>query len=130
MSSQTQQLRAYTHQQVTIVANTCESPPIDGRNFFTLQIHTPAVWTASAVGIKVSPVENTLYKTLYSQEVGAVRTTSAIVRVGVCSVGPNNVYVLPHAVEGSAWFKLWSHDGSGVDEDQAADRVLGISLKG
>lgn len=127
MTTEITQTRAFTHLLVTIVDSTCESEPIDVRPFHTMQVHIPAGWTAAALGIKVSPVENTTFKPLY---VLPYRHSTPIIRPEICSVSPNTVYQFQPGVAGSGFVRLWSNDGAGVNEDQAADRVLGVSLKG
>jgi len=127
MTTEITQTRAFTHLLATIVDSTCESPAIDVRPFHTMQVHMPAAWTAAALAIKVSPVKNTLFKPLYVQP---SRHTVPVIRPEISSVTANTVYQFQLGIAGSGFVKLWSHDGVGADENQAADRVLGISLKG
>ena len=127
MTQQVRQTRAFTHQLVSIVDNTCESAPIDVRAFHTMQVHIPAAWTAAVLGVKVSPVKDTTFKPLY---VMPYRHTVPLIRPEICSVTAGQVYQFPAGIAGSGFIRLWSGDGVGGDEDQTADRVLGVSLKG
>ena len=127
MTTEITQTRAFTHQLVTIVDNTCLSPPIDVRPYHTMQVHIPAAWTAATLGVKVSPVENTTFKPLY---IAPYRHTLPLIRPEICSVTAGQVYQFPGGIAGSGFVRLWSGDGLGGDEVQTDDRVLGVSLKG
>jgi len=127
MTMSTRQRREFKHLLATIVINTCESAPIDLREFHTMQVHIPAGWTAAALGIKVSPVEDTVFKPMY---VRPCRLTTPIIRPEICSVSANTAYQFPLEIGGSGFIRLWSNDGAGVDENQTAERVIGVSLKG
>jgi len=117
--------RQFAHLQVTFKNATCETEPFDLREFECLQVYMPSAWTAASLGMKVSPVLNTTFKTLYATDV----CCTTAVYVQCASVQANGAYTFPEAAKCSAYVRLWSHK-SGVDENQGAERVVGVSLKG
>lgn len=124
--------RYFHHAQATIVASTCESTPVDMREYRTLQLHAPAALTAAEFGLKVSQQSNTLFKPLYAMQFHSLglATYPAVLH----SMGPNQVHQFPAGVEGSGFVKIWSMNTTagraGQDINQAAVVIFGVSLKG
>jgi len=121
--------KQYTHGQVSIVANTCESNPIDMREYETIQVFMPDAWTPAALGVKVSPMPDTLYKPLHAQVTDY--SLGPMADVVLSSVAANNAYTFDwNFMGGCGYIRLWSRDKDGNDVDQAATRVIGYALKG
>jgi len=121
------QRRGFAHLNITISKDTCESGPVDMREFSSLVAAVPSAWTAAALGLKVSPVLDTTFLPLH------IRTTHAS---GVTllsqhhSVTASQAYIYSDEMLGGAgWVRFWSQ-AAGADVNQAAARVLGVSKKG
>lgn len=127
MTQKVRMERFYTRAQVTIVKNTCESNPLDVRGADSIHVHLPGSWTAASLGVKVSPVENTVYKPLYREVSNSLGPTILVL---CSSVTANRAYALPPEACNSGFIKLWSCTPAGADVNQAADRVIGVSMKG
>lgn len=121
--------RQYVHLPVTICKDTCESSAFDMREYDgkSLQALLPGTWTAAALAVKVSPVLNTTFRPLYVGTMNNTLMTTAL--VGCNSVAASKAYQLT-GLGGAGFVRLWSHDGSEGDEDQAAERVVGVCFKG
>jgi hypothetical protein len=83
----------------------------------------PATWTAAVIGFKHCSTETGTYQPLYTTD-GSAQT---LVEMTVAASGD---YVLPDAVFGCAFIKIWSTDGNGSDTNQAGARTFGLNLKG
>jgi hypothetical protein len=80
----------------------------------------PAAWTAASIGFQVSDSPSGTYYPLYDDGGTLVQISGPAV---------DNAYSIPAEVFGAAWVKLWSQDGAAVDENQGAERTLGVILK-
>jgi hypothetical protein len=124
MTQQVALRRAFTHAQVTIVVNTCESGALDVRDFPIVQVRVPDTWTGASLGIKVAPVKDTVFQPLLTESAGKT------ILVQCSSVQAGRTYTLPAAAGASGFIRIWSQNYSGVNVNQGAARVLGVTLKG
>ena len=105
---------------VTIAIGTALSDTIDFRDMAGAMLHMPAEWTAADIGFYISPtgVADT-FQPLYDE-------LNAIVMIDGATAGRS--YALPAEVFAAHYVQLWSQN-AGVSENQAADRVIQLSLK-
>ena len=85
-------------------------------------VGVPSVWTAAAIGFKVSTEQAGTFVPLRSE-------TGAIVEITGVQAAAAAWYKLPDALKGAMWVKLWSQT-AGVDTNQAAARSLQVMAKG
>lgn len=106
---------------VTIESGQALSDTFDFRDMAGAILHMPAAWTAADIGFYVSPTGVAgSFQPLYDD-------VNAIVQVDGPTAGSS--HVIPAEVFAAHYVQLWSQN-AGVDENQAADRVIQLSLKG
>lgn len=85
----------------------------------SMAVHMPAAWTAASLGLKAAPTEDGTYSPVYDRNGSLVSISVDASRVIVFDM---------EVVTALRYIKLWSHNGSGTDEDQAEDRTFYVDL--
>jgi len=83
-------------------------------------VELPAAWTSASLGFKVATTEQGDYQPLYGSDAALLQ---------IASPSTSTVYVLPAELAAATYVKLWSQNGSGADEAQAAARTLKLTIK-
>jgi len=109
---------------VTIAAGAAVSGAFSFEGYNAAIIEMPAAWTTADLGLKVGGSDGATFVPLkdrangYGEDVSIDAAAAAV------------AYPLPGWVLAAPWVKLWSHNGSGVDVNQAALRTFKVFLKG
>ena len=113
--------RHSTLAQVTIPAGEALSTGVIDFTSHTMGILSmPAELTALSIGFHVSSRRDGDFLPLYDENGSLVQISSPSI---------NRAYILPPELAGVLFFKLWSQNGSGIDTNQAAGRVIAVVLK-
>jgi len=103
---------------VKIKAGEAVSEPIRILSGTKLAVHMPGTWTAANIGFKARNFPGDEYQGVYEQDGSILEISSPVAdRVYLADIG------------GTRYIKLWSQNGSGVDVAQAAERIIGVSVK-
>ena len=113
------------HETVTILINTAVSSVISPNGEQSIDVQTPAAWTAADIAFEVSNDNVTYYPLVSSAgarvKISGVTTNAAKVYNGGAGV---------EAVMGWPYFRLVSvNTGTSADENQAAARTLVVILR-
>lgn len=123
MGSSRNQLRDYRWGTVTIAAGAAVSEAIDARRFAGISVKVKTAWTTAQLGLQASGEGGDDYAPC-ADRAGAFGTDIAITTVQADHWQPVAPYAFP-----SGFIKLWSHDSSGDDVNQAAERTIEYMLK-
>jgi len=113
-------LRLFATQTVTIAAGENASGTIDMRAYTMMIIQMPGLWTAADIGFQVSPNGTSGFQPLYD-DLGNI--------VMVDGPAVNRSYQAPPELAGCGYVRLWSQNGAGVNVNQAGARSITITLK-
>ena len=108
---------------VTIDASAAVSDAIDFRNYAGGMILMPAAWTVADIGFKVCGSGDGTFAPLKD------RSNAYGTDVSIDGPVASAAYPIPPFVFAAPYVQLWSHDGSGNDTNQAAERTLIVYLK-
>jgi len=112
--------RGTTSLEVTIANGTAVSGAFEMSNHAGGLVLMPGAWTAASIGFQVSDSPGGTFYPLYDSGGSLVQIEGPAV---------DSAYAIPAEVFGAAWVKLWSQDGSAGEENQTADRSVGVVLK-
>jgi len=115
--------RRRTSVTATIASGAALSDAIDVRAYGAGIVIMPAAWTTADLGLQVCPTATGTFAPLRDTSNGY----STDVSVDAAEAGP--AYPLPDYIFAAGYIKLWSHNGSGVDVNQAAERTFTVMLK-
>jgi hypothetical protein len=112
--------RGTTSKSLTIANGAATSDAFEMSNHAGGIVLMPAAWTAASIGFQVSDSPGGSYYPLYDADGSLVQ---------IAGPAASQAHAVPAEVFGAAWVKLWSQDGSANDENQTAERTLGVILK-
>ena len=115
--------RKVTTITVAILNAAALSAELDFRDYAGGEIVLPAAWTTADIGAYVSEVSGGTFQPLLDRSNGYGTDVSID--------GPlaSKTYPIPPYWFGASYIKLWSHNGSGVDENQGGERSIKLMLK-
>ena len=103
--------------EVVIPSGAAVSAPLNMDQFSKALFHMPAAWTAADMSFQVSQTVGGTYLPL-SDSSGVVTLT----------VAASGAYLIPTDVMAARFIKFWSQNAD-ADENQGADRTIGVDLK-
>ena len=109
--------------KVVIEAAGNVSAAIDKRLFAGGVIMMPAAWTTADLGIKVCDTVDGTYVPLLD------RSNGYGTDVSIDAATASKAYPLPPFCFAALYIKLWSHNGSGTNVAQAAERAFTVMLE-
>lgn len=115
--------RKVTNATLTIASGEAVSDALDMRDYAVGVIFMPDTWTTADIGAKVCATEDGTYVPL--KDLSNAYGTDVSIDGPVASAA----YILPVYCFGAHYLKLWSHDGSGGDTNQDAERSITVILK-
>lgn len=116
-------VRHYQLYKVTIAQGAALSDELDMREFTSGVVYMPAAWTTADLGVQVAHTSGGTFQPLKDVSNGYSTTVS------LDAVAASSCYPLPAGATGAHFLKLWSHNGSGVDTNQASAREIYVLLK-
>ena len=116
-------LRHDTVVKVVIEASGNASAAIDTRGFAFANIIMPAAWTTADLGIQVCDTVDGTYAKLTD------RLNAYGIDVSIDAAADGAAYPIPPLWVASPFIKLWSHDGTGTNVAQSAERAFTVMLK-
>lgn len=111
--------REHAEESVTIPSGEALSEAIDFGRYSKMVIHMPDGWDAADIGFQVATTKAGTYQPLHDD---------AAALVIVDGPSADESYAAPTEIAGARWVKLWSNT-AGADENQSADRAIGVDLK-
>ena len=111
--------RYHTQQKVTIANGEALSGEFYLGPYAFLSVEMPSAWTAANIGFQVSRESGGTFVPLYDEFGNLVEIAPST----------GQMHVAPAEVAGQLYVKLWSQN-AGVNENQGAERTLGLIMKG
>ena len=115
--------RKVTATTVTIASGAAVSGVLDLRDYAMAILTLPAGWDAADIGVQVCATADGTFTPLLDQYNAYGENVSIDGPVAAKS------YALPPWAFPAQYVKVWSHNGSGVNVNQTADRIIGVQLK-
>jgi len=113
--------RDYKATTLTILIGAALTGVLDFQTFAAGILTMPAAWTAASIGFKVCSTPGGTFLPLYDSLGNLFQITAP---------AASKAYQLPDELFGAHFVQLWSQNGAGVDAAQAAERSIGVMLKG